>query len=270
MESLVHPSHAAELAGLVARDAGTLAKLLTAPNDPQTVLRSPLKGTRRVAWSKPFPLDRIRTAAHRSGGTINDVVVTAVAGALRAYLERHDAVPDELHIMVPFNLRPLDEPVPRELGNDFALIVLPLPVGNEDRAERLREVMAAMGAVKRSHEGQISYGILNVMGLTLPQVEDRLIGFFTEKATAVVTNVPGPAEPVFVAGTPVRGVLVWAPCSGTMGMTVSIFSYAGEVTVGFMADVGMVPDPKPLVDAFDAELRELCRGTRRRRAPARP
>ena len=63
------------------------------------------------------------------------------------------------------------------------------------------------------------------------------------------------------------GVLVWAPCSGSIGMTVSIFSYAGEVTVGFMTDSRLVPDPAPLVRAFDRELRGLCRGTRRRRAP---
>ncbi|MET0972676.1 MAG: WS/DGAT domain-containing protein [Thermoleophilaceae bacterium] len=65
-------------------------------------------------------------------------------------------------------------------------------------------------------------------------------------------------------------MLVWAPCSGSSGMTVSIFSYAGEVTVGFMADVAVVPNPQPLVKAFDREVRTLCRGTRRRRPVARP
>jgi hypothetical protein len=168
--------------------------------------------------------------------------------------------------MVPFNLRPLDAPVPRDLGNEFALITLALPVGVPDHGERLRRVKERMDAVKRSHEGPISYGILTVMGLTPHQVEERLINVFTEKASAVVTNVPGPREEVYLAGTPVRGVLVWAPCSGSMGVTVSIFSYAGDVTVGFMADVGLVPDPAPLVDAFDRELRLLCRGTRRRSA----
>ena len=58
---------------------------------------------------------------------------------------------------------------------------------------------------------------------------------------------------------------MWAPCSGSIGMTVSIFSYAGDVTVGFMADIGLMADPQPLVAAFEAELRALCRGTRTRR-----
>jgi WS/DGAT/MGAT family acyltransferase len=264
LETLVRPAHAAELAGTAARDAATLAKLLAAPPDSRTVLREPLHGTRRVAWSTPFPLDRIRAAGRRAGGTINDVLVAAVTGALRTELVRHDDVPDDLHIMVPFNLRPLDEELPRELGNDFALILLSLPVGLEDRDERLREVKMRMDAIKDSHEGPISYGILSAIGATPPAVEDRLIGFFTQKASAVVTNVPGPREQVWFAGVPVEGVLVWAPCSGSIGMTVSIFSYKGEVTVGFMTDTGLVSDPEPLVRAFDAELRGLCRGTRTR------
>jgi WS/DGAT/MGAT family acyltransferase len=265
MESLAHPGHLAELAGVAARDAGTLAKLLAGPPDSRTVLKSPLHGTRRVAWSTPFPLDRVRTAAHRADGKINDLLVAAVTGALRSELERHGEVPDEVHIMVPFNLRPLDEPLPRDLGNDFALILLALPVGIEDRGDRVRDVKKRMDEIKSSHEGPISYGILSAIGMTPAQVEDRLIGFFTQKASAVVTNVPGPRETVYLAGTSVRGVLVWAPCSGSIGMTVSIFSYAGEVTVGFMADTALLPDPQPLVRAFDAELRALCRGTRRRR-----
>ena len=266
MTSLAHPTHVRELAGTALRDAGSVAKLMASPPDADTVLRAPLGGGRRVAWSTPFPLDRIKTAAHRADGKVNDVLVAAVTGALRTYLEQHDQVPDEVHIMVPFNLRPLDAPLPRELGNDFALILLALPVGIEDRGERLREVKARMDAIKDSHEGPISYGILSAMGMTLPQVEDQLIRFFTQKASAVVTNVPGPLEQVYLAGTPVSGVLVWAPCSGSIGMTVSIFSYAGEVTVGFMTDSRLVPDPTPLVRAFDRELRGLCRGTRRRAA----
>jgi hypothetical protein len=84
-----------------------------------------------------------------------------------------------------------------------------------------------------------------------------------------VTNVPGPRRQIYLAGSPVRGVLVWAPCSGGLGTTVSIFSYAGEVTVGFMTDIGLMPDPDPLVKAFEHELRALCRGTRTRTARRR-
>jgi hypothetical protein len=62
-----------------------------------------------------------------------------------------------------------------------------------------------------------------------------------------------------VAGARLRGVLVWAPCSGSLGMSVSIFSYAGKVTVGFLTDAGLVPDPQTLADAFRAHLLALAR-----------
>jgi WS/DGAT/MGAT family acyltransferase len=259
METLLHPSHAARLAATAGQDVGTLAKLLTAPSDSRTVLRGPLHGTRRVAWSKPFRLDRVKRAGKRSGATINDVLVAALTGALHRYLTERDSAVDALHVMVPFNLRALDQPLPRDLGNDFGLILLTLPVGIPDTQARLREVKVRMDAIKNSHEGPIAYGMLSAIGMTPPAVEDRLIGFFSDKASAVVTNVPGPRSEVYFAGSPVRGVLVWAPCSGSIGMTVSIFSYAGKVTVGFMTDTGLVPDPQPLVKAFDAELRALCR-----------
>jgi diacylglycerol O-acyltransferase / wax synthase len=269
MESLVHPDHLARLAGSAVQDAGTLARLLTAPGDPHTVFKGSLHGTRRVAWSTPFPLERVKAAGRRSHATLNDVLMAAVTGSVRSYLQERDDPPDEVHVMVPFNLRPLDEPVSSDLGNEFALVLLALPVGVEEPGARMRDVKMRMDGIKRSHEGAISFGILSAIGMTPTQVESRLIGFFSEKASAVVTNVPGPRRPVYLAGVPVRGVLVWAPCSGGLGMTISVFSYAGEVTVGFMTDIGLVPDPTPLVRAFDRELRTLCRGTRRRRAPTR-
>jgi hypothetical protein len=120
-----------------------------------------------------------------------------------------------------------------------------------------------MEAIKHSDEGAISYGILDVMGRAPTEVEARLIDYFTSKASLVVTNVPGPAQPISLVGTPVSGILVWAPCSGDMRMTVSIFSYAGKVTVGFLTDAGIVPDPQPLADAFRAELLALARRSRR-------
>ena len=129
METLMHPRHAASLAATAGRDTATLAKLLTASADTRSALTGPLHGSRRVAWSTPFPLDRVKRAGRRSGATINDVLVAAFTGALHTYLLDRDSLVDELHIMVPFNLRPLDKPLPRDLGNDFGLILLALPVG---------------------------------------------------------------------------------------------------------------------------------------------
>ena len=79
------------------------------------------------------------------------------------------------------------------------------------------------------------------------------------KSGPATTNVPGPRQPVYLAGTPVRGVLVWAPTSGGVSMSVAIFSYAGEVTMGVMSDAGLVPDPEKIIEAFEPELDSLER-----------
>ena len=77
-----------------------------------------------------------------------------------------------------------------------------------------------------------------------------------------MTNVAGPQEPMHFAGAPVRGAVVWAPCAGEVGISVSIFSYAGEVRLGLAVDAGLVPEPQEIVDAFEVEYRELAAPTR--------
>jgi diacylglycerol O-acyltransferase len=258
MESLVQPDHLRELAAIGLRDASAVAKWLASPADPPSDLQAPLTGTRRVAWSTPFPLPRVKEAGRRGDATINDVLVAALAGALHEHFGAEGALPEEIHAAVPFNLRPLDEPVPADLGNDFALILLALPLGQAEPGERLREVHERVEAIKRSHEPLIAYGMLSAIGLTPPWLEDPLIGFFSDKSSLVVTNVPGPRHQARFAGVPVTGVLVWAPCTGSLGMTVSMFSYNGEVSVGFMTDTAVIPEPEPLARAYDEQLRLLC------------
>jgi WS/DGAT/MGAT family acyltransferase len=256
---------AAQLAGGVVRhprrvvsgaieDAVTVAKLLFPSFDPSSPIKGDQHAAHRVAWCHPVDLRRVKRAARALDATVNDVLVSAVAGALRG-----PGMPDEVHALVPFNLRPLDEPLPSDLGNRFGLVVLALPVGIEDPVERTLEVKRRMDAIKHGHEGAISYGILELMGHTPAAVEGRLIDYFSAKGSMVLTNVPGPRRPLSVAGTRLAGVLVWAPSSGSIGMSVSIFSYAGKVTVGFLTDAGLVPDPGSLADATRAEILSLAR-----------
>jgi diacylglycerol O-acyltransferase len=260
IETLLHPEHAARaLAAGAAGDAQTLAKLLLPGADPKTAIKGEPSVAHHVAWSAPVPLWRVKRAGRAHSATVNDVLVTAVTAAVAGYLrERGDDV-DEVHALVPFNLRPLDRPLPRELGNRFGLVLLGLPVGVDDPPARLAEVKRRMDAIKDSHEGALAYGILGLMGRTPVQLESRLIDFFTAKGSMVLTNVPGPRHRLSLAGTPLAGVLVWAPCSGSVGMSVSVFSYAGKVTVGFLTDAGLVPDPQALADAFRDELLALAR-----------
>jgi WS/DGAT/MGAT family acyltransferase len=252
------PGHAVRLGGAAARDAVTGARLLLTPADAASAIKGEPGISRRVAWTKPLALERIKRIAHGHDATVNDVLLAAVSGALRHYLRDRGSEVHEIQAMVPFNLRPLDEPLPRELGNKFGLVFLPLPVGVSGSYRRLTEVQRRMSKIKHSRDGAVSYELLSLTGMTPEPIERRIVDLFSAKGTAVMTNVPGPKEPVYLAGTPIRTVLVWAPTSGHIGMSVSIFSYRGEVTVGLMVDAALVPDPGEIVAQLEREMADLA------------
>ncbi len=273
-EIATSPSHAAKLAGAIARDGGTAVRLLLTPADAATALKGDPGVSRRVGWTAPMPLSEIKHIAHLHDATVNDVLLAAVSGALRHYLQDHGSPIGEIQAMVPFNLRPLDVPVPSNLGNRFGLVFLPLPVATSGSYRRLVEVHRRMREIKDGREGAVSYGMLSLTGITPEPVERRIIDMFTSKGTAVMTNVPGPRETVYFAGTPVRSVLFWAPTSGHIGMSVSIFSYRGEVTVGLMVDAALIPEPGEILDGLEDEIALLGRlgrdgHVKRRRSPRR-
>jgi WS/DGAT/MGAT family acyltransferase len=262
------PSHAASLAGAIARDGVTAARLLLTPADAASAIKGDPGISRGVAWSSPLPLEQVKEIAHSHHATVNDVLLAALSGGWRHYLRHRGAPVREMQAMVPFNLRPLDQPVPGNLGNKFGLVLLPLPVGVSGSYRRLMEVHNRMSEIKHGRDGAVSYGLLSAIGLTPEPIERRIVDLFTGKGTAIVTNVPGPSEPVYLAGTPVCAVLIWAPTSGHIGMSVSIFSYCGEVTVGLMVDAVAIPDPDQVVAQLELELGALADlPPRRRRRP---
>ena len=128
-----------------------------------------------------------------------------------------------------------------------------------------------MAAIKHSPQGAMAFGLLAGIGRTPIPIEKVLFDFFAAKASAVMTNVPGPRAPWYVAGVPVAGAIGLVPCSGNVPLGVSIFSYAGTVYLGIAVDAVLVPEPQTIVAAFRDELAELVRqATKPADAPARP
>ena len=273
VEILTHPT--SELPALASRgtaDAVTLAKLLLTRSDAKTVLSAKPRVPRRVTWSEAMPLDGIRAIGRATGTTVNDVLTAAITGALRRYLLGRDSLVEEIRAMVPYNLRAAGEPLPRELGNRFGLVYLTLPVGIADPADRLAEVHRRMHAIKHSREGGLSFALLEAVGQTPRQIEQSLLDVFAQKTSAVLTNVAGPSEPVYFAGSKIAGVVPWVPAAGTIGMGISIFSYNGGVTVGLQVDAGLIPDADTIIADYEHEvdaLRQLA-APRRNQTAARP
>jgi WS/DGAT/MGAT family acyltransferase len=264
----LHPTRAASLTRSVVADAGALAKLVLMPVDRQTALRGTAGTDKAVVWSEPIPLAGVREYGHAAGATVNDVLLAAVAGGLRTHLVRRRSPVHDIRAIVPFNLRPSDEPLPADLGNKFGLVYLSLPLTTARRDERLREMSRRMSAIKHSAEGIVAYAILELVGMAPSFVEDLAIDVFASKGTGVMTNVPGPRQPVTLAGVPLRGTIGWGPTSGDLGLGVAIFSYAGDITLGLCVDRGLVPEVRELLDDIIGELEQLL-GARPTGVPVR-
>lgn len=262
-----NPARVGDAAKFGANAAYRLGRLILLPPDPPTVFKGDLGRRKRAAWSEPVPLDDFKTIGRRFGATVNDVLIATASGALRRYLEKRGEPTSGLTIRasVPVNLRPLDEA--HQMGNAFGLVFLTLPVGVTDPLRRLRMIKREMDELKRSPEAMVAYGVLSVMGFAPVEVERVGLRFFGSKATAVLTNVPGPREPLYLAGRKLERIMFWVPQSGRLGLGISILSYAGGVMLGVATDEGLVPDPERIVSAFDSEFRALLKAARSR--PAR-
>jgi hypothetical protein len=210
-----------------------------------------------VAWSEPIALEDVKLVKNRTGTTVNDVLVAVLTGALRRYMIAHNDDPTgkEIRAMVPVNIRPITDKI--ELGNQWALIYLTLPVGIEDPLDRLFEVKRRMDQIKRSPEALVTYQIIAGLGLVPNEIANKIKEYFASKASAVLTNVPGPPQKLYFGGTLLDKMVFWVPQSGSIGLGLSILSYGGEVTIGVMADDHSVPEPGGIVDGYRAEFELL-------------
>lgn len=254
METLLNPAKAVDAAKLGASTTTTLGRLLLLPPDPKTPFKGPLGVRKRCAWSQPISLTDVKAVGKVTGGTVNDVLLTAVSGALGRYLHTRGEPAGGLDFraVVPVNLRPLDEEP--KLGNAFGLVFLSLPVGIADPLDRLFELKKRMDGIKGTPEAIVSFGILAGIGVSTSQIQDIVVKIFGMKATAVITNVPGPREVRYLAGKPIDGLMFWVPQSGKLGLGVSIMSYNNEVLLGVATDAGLVPDPETIIAGFHEEF----------------
>ncbi len=234
-----------------------VANFAMMPNDSATRLKGRPGIAKRVAWNDDLPLDSVKIVGKALGGSVNDVLLSCVAGAIGSYLrdKGEDPTGKEIRAMVPVNLRPMEKAY--QLGNRFGLVPLVLPIGINNPVERLYAVRSRMAELKGSFQPIMAFGLLSVAGLLIKPVQHAMLGLFAKKATAVMTNVPGPAKPLKFCGSTVDKVLFWVPQSGDIGMGVSILTYSGKVQFGLITDSGLCPDPEAIVSRFGPEFEKL-------------
>ena len=250
-------AHPAKTAKIGAGVAGELAWLLLMPEDSWTRFKGKPSGNKRVAWTAPIPIDEVKAAGKALGCTINDVLLASVAGALCEYLkEKGDPTKGvEIRALVPVDLRKSYEA--GQLGNKFGIVGVELPVGMENPLKRLFEVHRRMQALKQSLEPPVTLGMFAILGYAPQMVQDRLFDMLIHRATAVMTNVPGPKTPLYLGGAEIEQIMFWVPQSGDIGMGVSILTYNGMVQFGLVTDAAMVPDPEAIIAHFRPQFDQL-------------
>lgn len=234
-----------------------LAKLLAMPSDSPTSLKGKTGTVKRVAWSDPIPLPEVKALGKALGCSVNDILLSAVAGALRAYfLQKGETVRDvEVRAMIPVNLRTArDEGT---LGNRFGLGTLSLPLHEGNPFARLFTVRSRMNELKGSYQPPLTLGILAAVGIAPKIIQQQFLDILAAKASTVMTNVPGPKQPLYLAGSRLDQCMFWVPQSGDIGIGVSILSYNDNVQFSLITDRHFIPDPETIAPLFAAEFDKM-------------
>jgi diacylglycerol O-acyltransferase / wax synthase len=259
----LHPTEASAVGREALAVGVELTRLAAMGDDPVTRLKRPLSGGRRIAWTQALSVDEVRAIARVLGCTVNDVLISTLAGALGRYFESEgDPVAGlTVRAVVPVNLRPVDAPgqlpAARALGNRFGLVFVELPLGTRHPLERLYAVRTSMLSLKASAQARATLGLLALVGSLPASVEEFALTLLSAKASLVASNLRGPAKPLSLAGSPVTELLFWVPQSGTIGTGVSMLSYCGRVQFGVTCDRALIPEPVRLIEQLVAEFERL-------------
>ena len=252
----------ADLAGRVREGVAAVTETLSAALRPasNTPINQPLGPHRRVDW-RDLELSRVKAVKDRLGGTLNDVVLATVAGALREFLALRGLDVDNLLIRanVPVSLRSRDER--GTLGNRIALFMAELPVNEADPLQRLARVRGTMERLKSSRQAmgaEVLAAVSEWTSATLLSLAVR--GASRQRPyNLVVTNVPGPQIPLYLLGAHMERCYPVVNLQPQQGLGVGLFSYAGMLGIGLTVDPDQVPDLYVFADALIKSFEELER-----------
>jgi WS/DGAT/MGAT family acyltransferase len=219
----------------------------------------PFSGERRLAWSD-CSFAEVRAIRRTCGGTVNDVVLTVLGGALSRYYEAHDLPTDDklARVLTPVNVRREDER--GSLGNRITMLLVEVPLGVHNPVERLNAVRERTENLKRNHiaDGMEMAGdALN----SLPPMMQALMGALPKPPNTVgnmvCTNVPGPMIPLYCVGHPLEAHYPMVPIAWEMGVGCAVTSYNQRLYFGLMADAKAAPDVDRLGDFLTQAYVEL-------------
>jgi diacylglycerol O-acyltransferase / wax synthase len=235
---------------------------------PPTPLNVEIGPHRRYQWVR-CELADFKAVKDGLGGTVNDVVLTVVAGALRRFLHSRGVRTEglELRAQIPVSLRAEDER--GQLGNRLAVMRGPLPVYIKDPVARLRYVKEAMDGLKESKQAvgaEVLAGVQNLAPPTILAQASRL-NFSTRLFNTIVTNVPGPQFPLYILGRELEDLFPVGFLPKNHALFTAIMSYNGHLSFGLLGDYDALPDIDVIADGIEASLAELVQAAGGRKRP---
>jgi WS/DGAT/MGAT family acyltransferase len=235
---------------------GAVARVAqSAPASPLNVRIGP---HRRFTWVTADLAD-FKTVKNALGGTVNDVVLAAVAGALGRYLDRHGELEEGLVLraMVPVSIR---ADVERgALGNRVAAMWTPLPVSVADPVTRLLQISREMDGIKESGQAVGAQVLTELTGFAPPTIVAQAARLQARQRmfNLVVTNVPGPQFPLYMLGRRLQAMYPMVPLASNQALGIAIMSYDGQLDFGLNADYDALPDVQDFADDLRAAIAEL-------------
>lgn len=223
-----------------------------------TPINLPIGPHRRYDWLT-FDLGDIKTVKNRLGGTVNDIVLATVSGALRTFLESRRVNVDvlDLRASIPVSIR--TDAQRGTLGNQIALWITELPVAERDPRRRLDKVRANTARLKESRQTLGARVLAAVSEWTSTTILSSAVRLSTRSRpfNLVVTNVPGPQIPLYLLGAELRECYPMLALLPNQALGVALFSYAGRLCWGFIADWDLIPDLHEFALAIEESFREL-------------
>ena len=224
---------------------------------PESALNVPIGPHRRFEMVD-LPLAKVKAVRDARGGTVNDVILAAVAGALRAWLTSRGAPPPaDLRVLVPVSMRSRKER--GTYGNQVSAVFCPLPVTEPAPLERLRKVHEAMMVVKKSGSAVGAHALSKLSDFAPPQLlaQAARLQAVSRMFNLVVTNVPGPQFPLYLLGKEMLHCFPQVPLAAQQALGIALLSYNGQIGAGLLGDADAARDLPALAAALNDALEEL-------------
>jgi len=221
-------------------------------------------GPQKFAWTE-IPMADIKAVRAKCGGTVNDVILTVVAAAIRRYAELHGVhlKRRSARIIIPVNVRGGDNLA--ELGNRISFLPVTVPLDIRDAGKLFAFVRQRMEVLKQAHAAEF-VGFAGGLFATIPPAIWAAIGPVASQlplslCNIICTNVPGPQMPLYLLGHKMLSWYPYVPIGGEMGVNCAVLSYNGTAYFGFTCDVNAVPDPERLEKFVSTSFAELLRSS---------